>query len=221
MFDLDDTLLDFRASERLSFETSLSSLTTLTNSHEVFESYQKINRSLWESFERAEISKDHLRVDRFRQVFDLHQIELDPELASERYLQSLPETVVLMDQAKEICQHLASIAQVGIITNGMHQVQLQRISNSPLAPYFSFIAVSEECGHAKPDIRFFEYSSKMAHNFEKQKTLVIGDRLETDILGANIFGVDSCWFNPKRIALTGSAKPNYEIKHLSELHDLL
>ena len=31
----------------------------------------------------------------------------------------------------------------------------------------------------------------------KMRVLVIGDRIVTDIKGAQDFGVDACWYNPK------------------------
>ena len=58
------------------------------------------------------------------------------------------------------------------------------------------MVVSEECGYAKPHRRFFEYTMGKIKSNKPIKPLVIGDRLETDIKGANDFGLDSCWYNP-------------------------
>jgi 2-haloacid dehalogenase len=222
LFDLDDTLLDFKASERLSFFSSLKTLgidESLLN--KLFEQYQVENQLLWKLFEQGKTTKEHLKVERFRKIFNAHKIDINPEHASSEYLDTLPQTVVLMDQAVEICDYLSKKGEIGIITNGINFVQTQRIKNSALAPYISFTSVSEDCGHAKPDVRFFEYSSKMAKNFSKESSIVIGDRLDADILGARNFGVDSCWFNPNIVPTNQEIRPQYEIKHLSELKKLL
>ena len=216
LFDLDDTLLDFRASEKLSFERALSAL-SLTASDSLFATYQVENRELWRLFEEGKTTKDELKVERFRKTFALHSIDADPHMASHRYLEALPETVVLIDHAVEILEWLSDKGEIGIITNGIHHTQTQRIQNSPLGKYISFVAVSEECGFAKPDVRFFEYSAKMAKNFDKKKSLVIGDRFEADILGAHQFGVDSVWFNPQKKDRPEAPVPSYEIVHLSEM----
>lgn len=221
LFDLDDTLLDFRESERLSFFLSMESLGIKSQLSELFELYQKENRLLWQLFEQAKTTKEHLKVERFRIIFEAFNVEVDPNLASTRYLETLPETVVLIDFAVEICEWLSQKGEIGIITNGIHTVQTQRIKKSKIAPFVSFTSVSEACGFAKPDIRFFEYSSKMAKKFAKHSSLVIGDRIETDILGANNFGVDGCWFNPDQLMRSQTILPKYEIKHLSEIQNIL
>lgn len=221
LFDLDDTLLDFRESERLSFFRTMESLGIKSQLNEIFELYQKENRLLWQLFEQAKTTKEHLKVERFRIIFEAFKIEADPVQASNRYLDTLPETVVLIDYAVEICEWLSQRGEIGIITNGMHTVQTQRIKKSKIAPYISFTSVSEACGFAKPDVRFFEHSSKMAKKFAKHTSLVIGDRIETDILGAHNFGVDGCWFNPGQLMRTENILPKYEVKHLSEIQKIV
>ncbi|WP_347356363.1 YjjG family noncanonical pyrimidine nucleotidase [Bdellovibrio sp.] len=221
LFDLDDTLLDFKESERRCFAAVLQSLGVRDRLDELYHQYQIENRRLWALFEEAKTSKEHLKVERFRRIFENFGIEIDPHKASDHYLEALPETVVLMDHAEEICKWLAERGEIGIITNGMHAVQIKRIENSKLAPYISFTSVSEECGYAKPDIRFFEHSAKMAKKFHKESAVVIGDRMETDILGAQNFGLRSCWFNPEKTKHNFSFKADYEISHLSEIQSLL
>ncbi|XGC79370.1 YjjG family noncanonical pyrimidine nucleotidase [Bdellovibrio bacteriovorus] len=220
LFDLDDTLLDFKASEGQSFSLALKSL-GVESSAAMFELYQGENRKLWTLFEKGLTTKEHLKVERFRKIFETFAIEADPNLANERYQDALSETVVLIDYSVEICQWLSKRGEIGIITNGIHATQIRRIKNSAIAPYISFISVSEECGYAKPDVRFFEYSAKMAKDFKKNKSLVIGDRIETDIEGAHNFGVSSCWFNPGKITVESPFKPKYEISHLSELEKIV
>lgn len=221
LIDLDDTLLNFRESEKLSFSLALESLGLQENLTSLYEQYQIENRALWTLFEQAKTTKDHLKVERFRRIFQKNAITIDPELASDRYLEALPGTVVLMDYAVEICEWLRGHGEIGILTNGIHATQTLRIQNSKLAPYLSFVSVSEECGYAKPDVRFFEYSIKMAKKFSKSSSIMIGDRLETDILGAHKFGVDSCWFNPQGEKSGSEVKPTYEIKHLSQLREVI
>ncbi len=220
LFDLDDTLLDFRASEKLSFDRSLEGFLTPSNRELLFQTYQFENRKLWQLFEEGKTTKEELKVERFRKTFSLHGIDADPERASRRYLAALPETVVLIDYALELLQWLHPKGEIGIITNGIHQTQTERIKNSPLGAYISFVSVSEECGFAKPDVRFFEHSSRLAKSFEKKKAIVIGDRWETDIQGAHNFGVDSCWYNP-----AGKTRPEdlptIEVKHLSEIKNII
>ncbi len=217
LFDLDDTLLDFRASEKLSFVRTMQALGLQERVDGLFTDYQAINTELWRKFETGAVTKDFLKVERFRATFARHGLALDPEAASGLYLDSLPDTVVLIDGAREVCVALAAIGEVGIITNGVDTIQNRRIASSGLGDCISFVATSEACGHAKPDVRFFEYAANMAHPFAKEEAIIIGDRLDADILGANRYGIDSCWFNPGRLANTSEAVPTFEVASLREI----
>lgn len=217
LFDLDDTLLDFRESEKKSFFLALESLGLKQELPSLFAQYQQVNPLLWKLFEEGKTTKDHLKVERFRQIFHSHKIEIDPEVASHRYLETLPETVVLIDHAVEVCEAVSQFGEIGIVTNGIHTVQTHRIRNSAIAPYIGFTCVSEDCGFAKPDVRFFEHAAKMAQKFSKDSAVVIGDRIDIDVQGAHNFGVDACWFNPKKLARPGDLAPKYEVHHLAEL----
>lgn len=221
LFDLDDTLLDFRASEKLSFERVLRELGYRDSIDGLFQQYQAINIDLWRAFEAGTVEKEFLKVERFRKTFAANRLEIDPQHASHRYLESLSETVVLIDGARQLCETLAGIGEVGIITNGVASIQGRRIASSGLGHYISFTATSEACGFAKPDSRFFEYATKMARSFNKEQTIIVGDRLDADILGANRFGIESCWFNPGRLSNDTEARPTFEAAHLGEIAPLL
>jgi 2-haloacid dehalogenase len=218
LFDLDDTLLDFKASEQLSFDRTMRALGLAALPDGLFARYQAINIALWKSFEKGGVSKDVLKVERFRQTFAASGLELDPEAASRLYLESLSDTVVLIDGARELCETLASIGEVGIITNGVEQIQHRRIVSAGLRDHVSFVATSEACGHAKPDSRFFDYTVRIARAFAHAETVIVGDRLDADILGANRFGIESCWFNPGGLANDSEALPTFEV---ARLHDVV
>lgn len=217
LFDLDDTLLDFKASEQLSFDNTMRELGLRDVPPTLFASYQAINLALWKAFELGTVSKDFLKVERFRQTFAANALDLDPEAASRLYLDSLAYNVVLVDGALQLCETLAGIGEVGVITNGVEQIQHRRIAAAKLHAHLSFVATSEACGHAKPDSRFFDYTVKMARTFSHAETVIVGDRLDADILGANRFGIESCWFNPGGLANETQARPTVAVATLHEV----
>lgn len=219
LFDLDDTLLDFKASERLSFVRTMGELGLQGELEALFQQYQAINLALWRAFEAGTVAKDVLKVERFRQTFAGNDLDLDPARASSLYLESLSETVVLVEGAQQLCASLAACGEIGIITNGVHHIQHRRIASSGLQGHISFVATSEACGHAKPDSRFFDFSARMARArpFAKHETVIVGDRLDADILGANRFGIDSCWFNPGGLVNDTGALPSCEVASLDQV----
>jgi len=221
LFDLDDTLLDFKASEQLAFDATLRALGVGAIPDGLFAQYQRINVALWRAFETGAVSKDFLKVERFRRAFAAHRLDLDPDAASHLYLESLSTNVVLIDGARQLCETLAGIGEVGIITNGVDAIQHRRIAASGLGPSLSFIATSEACGHAKPDGRFFDYTVKLARRFAAGETVMIGDRLDADIVGANRFGIESCWFNPARAENGTGVVPTWEVRELGQVVEVL
>lgn len=221
LLDLDDTLLDFKASERLSFDRTLQKLGGAQSLDTLFAIYQRENERLWKDFEANRIAKDFLKVERFRRAFTELKLELDPEAASKIYLEALPETVVLIDGARELCEWLSRRGEVGIVTNGIQSVQEQRIKKSGLAAYIGFVCVSEQAGFAKPDPRFFDYSVRQAKQFTPDQTLMVGDRFDTDILGAHNFGIDCCWYNPGAQVPPSPRHPTYQIRHLADLKSVI
>lgn len=217
LFDLDDTLLDFKASEQRSFARTLQQLGYDGSADVLFPQYQANNLALWRRFEAGTVDKDFLKVERFRQTFAAQGLDFDPSAASSLYLEALSATVVLIDGAPELCRKLAAHGEVGIITNGVAAIQQRRIASSGLGEYISFVSTSEACGYAKPDRRFFDYAAAMARSFSKDTTVIVGDRLDADILGANRYGIDSCWFNPAGLHNDTSARPTYEVRHLEAI----
>jgi len=184
LFDADDTLFDFKACEKHAFAATLKQHGYEENIEGLYLTYGLESIILWREVEQGKITKHFLKSERFRRTFAKHDVSLSPEAVGDTYLERLPETCVLMDHALEVCQELSQKGRIGIITNGFEQVQKKRLSTSPLAPYISFVVVSEQTGHAKPDVRFFEYTERMIGEINKSRTLVIGDRLEADIEGA-------------------------------------
>lgn len=221
LFDLDDTLLDFQASEKLCFNETFINFGIKDLLEDIHKTYKVENNLLWKQLERGEVDKDFLKVERFKRTLDHHKIEIPPHKMANFYLEQLPKHVVLLDGAIDALSYCKQFGEVGIITNGIEFVQRERINNSELKFLIDFIAVSEECGFAKPDIRFFEYTVKKAKTFDKESTIVIGDRLDADILGANQFGIDSCWYNQHIAENTSDAIPTFTVNNLLSLKSIL
>lgn len=220
LFDLDDTLLDFQASEILSFKQTFMHH-GIDSIDEIHKTYKVENNKLWKQIEKGEITKDFLKIERFKRTLNEHKIDIPPHKMANYYMEQLPLNVVLIDGAVEVLKYVKKFGEVGIITNGIEVTQRLRIKNSALKDYIDFLAVSEECGFAKPDVRFFEFATSRAKYFTKEKTIIIGDRIEADILGANNFGIDSCWFNPHKLENIISASPTFTVEKLSDIQNLL
>lgn len=221
LFDADDTLFDFRRSERISFEKTLADQDHEGDVEGLYTSYKEFSLALWKKFEKGQIKKDQIKTKRFAQTFEAHKLEMNVDRAAEAYLNFLPENVFLVEGTLALLEKLHQKIPMGIITNGIAEVQKRRFAKSGIEEFFDFMVVSEECGHPKPHPRMFEISLDKAGAPPKERVLVIGDRLETDIKGALNFGMKSCWFNPQGNANATRFSPHFEIKSLDQIQSLL
>src|SRR5579885_831192 len=90
LFDADNTLFDFNASEREAFVATLSGLgVTRERAGELLPAYREISHELWAFLEQGRITSGELRTERFRRLFSLAGIEGDPEAAGGDYLSHL------------------------------------------------------------------------------------------------------------------------------------
>ena len=145
----------------------------------------------------------------------------DPELAqhvADIYLHTTPKKTNVFSGVHETLDYLAGKYKLYILTNGFAELQLQKISNSGLQPYFVKFFFSEIVGYQKPDRRFFEYAVKSVHA-RKAESLTIGDDPEADIEGAAHARIDQVYFNPANRAC--SIHPTFEIRSFSELIGIL
>jgi len=227
LFDADDTLFDFGRAERHAFSAMLDEVLEERPApgprEEIFKLYQRINAQIWQELEQGRLSKARLNVERFQRFWTALGLSVDAEQSGARYVTQLSQCTFLLEEALETCTRLRQErgCRVGIITNGLQQVQTSRLERSELAPWVDFMVVSEECGYAKPDPRIFAYAFERYPHAAPEATLFVGDRLETDIEGGNAFGLDSCWFNPARQPNPTSLRPTYEIHTLRQVLDLV
>jgi 2-haloacid dehalogenase len=91
------------------------------------------------------------------------------------------------------------------------------LAGSTIGDCFSSVVISEEVGAAKPDPRIFQVAFERMDNPRKADVLIVGDSLTSDIKGGNEYGIDTCWFNPDRLACDQDVEIRYEIGRLDEL----
>lgn len=218
-FDLDNTLLDFLASEHKAIYKLLV-LHKLPCNDEIATLYSAINRSWWERFERGEIKKDEIYAGRFGSLLEALGESGDPQQMAKDYFVFLSEGHDLMDGAIEVLEYVKSKDYtVCATTNGVSFTQYKRINASGLNKYFDYVIVSEDAGYQKPDKRYFDYVMTNSPEKDRSKILVIGDSMSSDILGGINAGLDTCWFNTS--GEVAKYTPTYEIKELREVMKII
>ena len=218
LFDVDNTLLDFEQTEALALEQSFAQH-GLPFPDSAKRRYHEINQSYWQRLERKEITPEVIRAGRFQDLFTELGLSFDAERFADSYLMQLGQQAPLIDGAMELLEELNGRYQLGIITNGLANVQHPRLERSGLKPHFATVIISEEVGVAKPDARIFDIAFSRMNQPAKNEVLIIGDSLSSDIIGGINYGIDTCWFNPN--GKTTDLPITYEIKSLHQLNEIL
>jgi 2-haloacid dehalogenase len=174
--------------------------------------YQKINYELWKALERKEITREELMIRRFDDFARFYGFEIDSMKVADDYLDCLGKKIYFIEGASELLAALYGKVKLYIVTNGLARVQNSRYKLTGFDKIFDGIFISEEVGANKPDVKFFEYVAEHINGFEKEKTLIIGDSLTSDIAGGIAFGIDTCWYSPLNKETT--LEPTYKVDSL-------
>ena len=137
------------------------------------------------------------------------------------YIKHLSGASFLYADSLEMIESLYPECRLSIITNGLMEVQENRIRTSAIAKYFEEVVISEEVKISKPDPRIFEHALSQLRHTDKSKVLMVGDSLTSDIQGGINAGIDTCWFNPNRTVNKTGIKPTYEISNWRGLKNIL
>lgn len=221
LFDADDTLFDFPKASSHAFSVMCRN-NRIPDSAETYRLYHEINLVLWEAFDRGEITKEFLTVERYVRFLKALGLERDPARCNRDYLEALGRTVYPLPYAEEVCRELVRRGhQLYIVTNAVASVQRSRLSVCPFGDIFTAAFISEEAGAPKPQKAYYDYVRRQVPEITPENTLVIGDSLSTDIRGANNAGLPCCWFNPGKKAAPEDLRVDYDIGDLRQLLDIV
>ena len=199
-FDLDRTIYDFDRNALETFHDIYSIFDLKTKGIDDFEKFFKVynthNNKLWDLYRKGKITKDKLKFYRFELTlndFEIDDIQLAKKMGDE-YVRLSPTKKNLFPHCIETLEKLKHHFEMHIITNGFEEVQMAKLRNTGLIKYFDKIITSERAGVKKPASEIFDFSLKLA-NANSYESLMIGDDLKVDILGAKNSGIDQVFVN--------------------------
>jgi len=223
-FDLDHTLWDFEANARATLQELYNLLLLKERGVHDFDLFHKnylaYNEKLWELYRKGLIKQDELRAKRMRMALLDFKIA-DEVLAQEmnvRFLELLPTRTILFPYAIEILHYLAEKKyELHLITNGFEKTQHSKLKYSGLDKFFKEVITSEGSNSLKPNKEIFDFA------FEKTgatpgESIMLGDNIEVDILGAMNAGIDQVFINHANIIT--DINPTYTVTSLKELEEI-
>jgi len=220
LLDLDNTILDFNTAEHHALGRAFAAL-GLPFDDEIAARYNKINSRHWEMLEDGILTREEVLVRRFEALFVTLGITADADRTQALYEHMLSEGHWFMPGAEDMLRALSGRYRLFICSNGVQSVQDGRIASAGIAPYFEKIFISEHMGSNKPEKRFFELCFQEIPDFSRDRAIILGDSLSSDIRGGKNAGILTCWYNPGGKENPGPIFPDYEIRELSAFKGLL
>ena len=223
-FDLDHTLWDFDANAKIALTEMYSFFNLASLQVAPFETfyqhYLHHNQILWDRYHNGFISSEDLKWKRMWRTlleFKIGDEKLAKEI-SEKFLEILPIQKGVFPHTFEILDYLTQKNyQLHLITNGFERVQWSKLNNSGLNKYFGQVITSESSNSLKPKKEIFDFALQKTGALVSN-SIMLGDNLDADILGAINFGMDSVFVN--HLNISTEMQPTFTITHLKELENI-
>lgn len=223
-FDLDHTLWDFDANAKVTLLELYNNLQLAQrgiNDFDLFhKNYLAHNEKLWERYRNGFIKQEELRVKRM--WLALLDFKIADEILAKdmsiQFLDLLPTRTILFPHAIEILEYLTNKNyQLHLITNGFEKTQHSKLNYSGLGKYFREVITSERSSSLKPNKEIFDFAFEKT-GAQPNESIMLGDSIEVDIIGAMQAGIDQVFINHNNIVI--DIKPTYTVNSLRELEEI-
>ncbi len=177
---------------------------------------------LWAAYNNGNITKEEIQAERF--AVSLRHIEgfTDERIQTinEDYVERIMTKDALVEGAIDLLNYLKPKYRLHILSNGFTEMQYKKMESANIAlSYFDNVILSDVAGVNKPHPDIFAYAlNKIGAN--RETVIMIGDNLQTDIIGAYRSGIDQIWFNPDNKE-SMYIRPTYMVSKLSDIQGIL
>ena len=183
--------------------------------------YHAINAAQWELLEEGVLTREQVLLGRFDILFgELGLVRSAVEICG-RYEEYLAEGHWFVPGAEALLEALAPRYDLYLASNGTAEVQYRRLESAGIKGYFRGIFISQDLGADKPSPAFFQKCFAAIPGFSRERAVMVGDSLTSDIRGGKNAGLRACWFNPRGKPPRADIVPDYEISALDQLPALL
>lgn len=196
LFDLDHTLLDSDESEAAAFAHTMR-FAGVADHEPLLDAYRRINLAMWAQVEAGTLMADDVRTKRFEAFNELTGIEADPGAMGDVFVEALGSFGQLYPGAIEMLDTVGAIAALGLVTNGISDVQRARVARLGIERFFDAIVISSEVATSKPGAAIFDIAFERLGRPARSATVMVGDSLTSDMAGGHRYGIATCWYNPR------------------------
>ncbi|WP_236785329.1 YjjG family noncanonical pyrimidine nucleotidase [Anaerococcus ihuae] len=218
LIDIDDTIFDFEKCSKNAFKKTLKKL-DLSYKEKDFLYFNKVNDILWSKQKLGEINIEEVFTHRSNMMSKYFELDIEKEIFNDLFVEFLYDEVEMVDGIEDLLSYLSNKYQIYAASNGLYDMQVNRIKKSNLSKYFKDIFVSDKIGYEKPDERFFKKIMDIT-KYSNDDLIMIGDSIKSDILGARNSKIKSIYFNKENKKISNK-NFTYQVKKLSEIKKIL
>ena len=221
LIDIDDTLLDFDAYVKESMRKGFKAFSLPQYTDDMFDTFRKVNTMLWHKLEEGKLSFEELKKVRWALVLKELGIDFDGVAFEEYFRKELFFSAIPVEGAEEFLVYLHKRFPLYTASNGPYEQQRNRLKVAGFDRYFTDHFISEQIGFSKPSGEFFEHCFQTVRSkipdVEPEEILMIGDSISSDVIGANSFGMKTCFFDKKMVGNNGQAPYDFYITCLDQI----
>jgi FMN hydrolase / 5-amino-6-(5-phospho-D-ribitylamino)uracil phosphatase len=219
-FDGDGTLWDFEKVMRNSLHHVLLELERIDSQAAALLNIDKmieIRNQITSDLKGVIANLESIRLEAFRRTLkDIGKPNDNlAEHLNQVYLQHRFDDVELYDDVFPVLDTLKARYTLGLLSNGNSYPE-----RTGLPGIFRFVVFSQDFDIEKPDPRIFEIALEKAE-CTKEQLLHVGDSLTNDVEGAKAAGITCVWLNRNGMANQSNVKPDFEIRSLLELLNIV
>lgn len=218
LIDIDDTIFDFEKCSKNAFKKTLKKL-DLSYKEKDFLYFNKVNDILWSKQKLGEINIEEVFTHRSNMMSKYFELDIEKEIFNDLFVEFLYDEIEMVDGIEDLLSYLSNKYQIYAASNGVYEMQINRIKKSNLSKYFKDIFVSDKIGYEKPDERFFNKIMDIT-KYSNDDLIMVGDSIKSDIVGAKNSNIKSIYFNKENKKISNK-NFTYQVKNLSEIKKIL
>lgn len=210
-FDIDDTLLDYQASQDTAALEFAKRHAAHIQSPENFPArWDEVTKRHMARYLSGELSFQEQRRCRICDGLGLDLAPREADKIFDKYYEIYEESWRLFPEVENVLIKLADYS-LGVITNGDRDHQISKLDKLGILAHFTEIVTPACAGAVKPDMAIFQHAALRSGKLASE-CWYVGDNYATDYEGAMSAGYRSIWLNRSDM----QSQCDYQCKDLNE-----
>ncbi len=224
--DIDNTILSFDDYVKTAMREGFEKFSVAEYTDDMFDTFTRVNNSLWQALERKELSFTELKERRWNDIFSSLGINYDGQKFEDFFRESIYSSAIEIPGAFDLVHYLSEKYILCAASNGPYEQQKHRLAIAGIIDCFDHIFISEDIGASKPDKKFFSATFERLNRSANERIepcdcVMIGDSLTSDMEGGIAYGMKTVFFNLHSKDTSGIKGIDHSVNKLEDIKKIL